>query len=197
VRRVGELAGRRFGQRALDGLLLGAPEETLARLEESLPDGLRKHVIGHLDVDVENASADAILAEASGEFQRIERDREDEALARLREGLSGGPRPAVAGLADVLEALTERRVETLLVNAGMTAPGRECPRCGWLGVAGDECPLDGTETIAREDIIATAVQRALMQSADVRFLRPRAPEGEPATAGPMDMYRGIGAALRF
>jgi peptide chain release factor subunit 1 len=197
VRHVGELAGRRFGQRALDGVLLGAPEETLARLEESLPEGLRKRVIGHLDVDVENASADAILAEASSEFQRIEREREDEALARLRESLSGGPRPAVAGPADVLEALTERRVETLLVNAGMTAPGRECPRCGWLGVAGEECPLDGTQTIAREDIIATAVQRALMQSADVRFLRPRAPEGEPATAGPMDMYRGIGAALRF
>jgi hypothetical protein len=197
VRRVGELAGRRFGQRALDGVLLGAPEETIARLEESLPNGLRKHVIGHVDVDVENASPDDVLADARGELQRIEREREDDALARLREGLSGGPRPAVAGLADVLEALTERRVETLLISAGMAAPGRECPRCGWLGVAGDQCPLDGTKTIAREDIIPTAVQRALMQSADVRFLRPRAPEGEPATAGPMDMYRGIGAALRF
>jgi hypothetical protein len=197
VRRVAQLAGRRFGDRALDGVLLGATEETVGRLEECLPNGLRKRVIGRLDVDVENSSPDDVLAEASSELARVEREREDEALARLREGLSGGPRPAVAGLADVLEALTQRRVETLLINAGLTAPGCECPRCGWLGVVCDECPVDGTETIARADIVATAVQRALMQSADVRFLRPRAPEGEPATAGPMDMYRGIGAALRF
>ena len=130
-------------------------------------------------------------------MQRIEREREDEALARLREGLSGGPRPAAGRIADVLEALNQRRVETLLVAAGTTAPGRECPSCGWLGVGGDECPADGTPTIARPDIIGPAIQRALLQSADVRCLARREADGEPAVAGPLDMYGGIGAVLRF
>jgi peptide chain release factor subunit 1 len=197
IKRVGELAGRRFGQRALDGVLLGAPEETIGRLEDSLPNGLRNHVVGRIEVDVENASADDVLTAARRELERVDREREDEALERLREGLSGGPRPAAARITDVLVALNERRVETLLIAAGKTAPGRECPACGWLGVAGDVCPADGTATLAREDIIAVAVQRALLQSADVRILRRREPDGEPAVAGQLDMYGGIGAVLRF
>jgi peptide chain release factor subunit 1 len=197
VRRVGELAGRRFGRRALDGVLLGAPEEMMGRLSESLPNGLRARVVGRVEVDVDSASPEDVLASAGHVLQRIHREREDEALDRLREGLSGGPRPAAARIADVLVALNERRVETLVIAAGTTAPGRECPQCGWLGVAGDVCPADGSATIVREDVIGPAVQRALMQSADVRILRRREADGEPAVAGPLDFYGGIGAVLRF
>jgi peptide subunit release factor 1 (eRF1) len=197
IRRVGELVARRFGRRALDGVLLGAPEEMIGRLSEALPSGMRGRVVGRVEVDVETASPDDVLSAARAVMQRIHREREDEALDRLREGLSGGPRPAAARIADVLVALNERRVETLVIAAGTTASGRECPQCGWLGVAGEVCPADGTATIARQDIIGPAVQRALMQSADVRVLRRREPDGEPAVAGPLDMYGGIGAVLRF
>jgi hypothetical protein len=197
IRRVGRLVGRRFGQRALDGVLLGAPEEMHGRLEESLPNVLRGRVAGRVEVDVDRASPDEVLAAAGGVMRRIDREREDEALDRLREGLSGGPRPAAGRIADVLVALNERRVETLIIAAGTAASGRECPQCGWLGVAGDACPADGTATIARDDVIGPAVQRALMQSADVRLLRRREPDGEPVVAGPLDLYGGIGAVLRF
>jgi hypothetical protein len=64
-------------------------------------------------------------------------------------------------------------------------------------VAGDTCPADGTPTIARADVIPSAIQRALMQSADVRILQRREADGEPAQAGELDMYGGIGAVLRF
>jgi peptide subunit release factor 1 (eRF1) len=197
IKRVGELAARRFGRRALDGILLGAPEEMHGRLADALPNGMRARVVGRVEVDVDTASPEDVLAAAGGVLSRIHREREDEALERLREGLSGGPRPAAARIADVLVALNERRVETLVIAAGATAAGRECPQCGWLGVAGDVCPADGTATIARDDVIGPAVQRALMQSADVRILRRREADGEPAVAGPLDMYGGIGAVLRF
>jgi peptide subunit release factor 1 (eRF1) len=45
----------------------------------------------------------------------------------------------------------------------------------------------------REDLIAAAVQRALLQSAEVRILHPRDDEED----GPLDAYGGIGAVLRF
>jgi peptide chain release factor subunit 1 len=197
IRRVGELAGRRFGRRALDGVLLGAPEEMIGRLSESLPNGLRARVVGRVEVDVDTASPEDVLASAGDVLERIHREREDDALDRLREGLSGGPRPAAARIADVLVALNERRVETLVIAAGTTCPGRECPQCGWLGVAGDVCPADGSATVARRDVVGPAVQRALMQSADVRILRRREADGQPAVAGPLDLYGGIGAVLRF
>jgi peptide chain release factor subunit 1 len=197
VRRVAELAGRRFGRRALDGVLLGAPQELLGRLQDELPNTLGTRVVGRVDVDVETASPGDVLAAAGDELERVHHEREDEALDRLREGLSGGPRPAAARIADVLEALNQRRVETLVLAAGTAHPGCECPQCGWLGVGGATCPADGTETIARDDVVGAAVQRALMQSADVRVIRRRATDGEPAVAGPLDMYGGIGAVLRF
>jgi hypothetical protein len=192
IRRVCELVARRFGRRVLDGVLLGAPDETIGRLQDELPSGMRERVVGRVEVDVEAASAEDVLRAAGGEMERIHREREDEALDRLREGLSGGPRPAAARIADVLVALNERRVETLVIAAGTTAGGRECPQCGWLGVAGETCPADGTPTIARADIVGPAIQRALMQSADVRVLARRG-----ADAGPLDTYGGIGAVLRF
>src|SRR3954451_1835335 len=49
VRRVGELAARRFGRRALDGVLLGAPEEMIGRLSEALPNGMRARVVGRVE----------------------------------------------------------------------------------------------------------------------------------------------------
>ena len=192
IRRVCELVARRFGRRVLDGVLLGAPDETIGRLQDELPSGMRERVVGRVEVDVETASAEDVLRAAGGEMERIHREREDETLDRLREGLSGGPRPAAARIADVLVALNERRVETLVIAAGTTAGGRECPQCGWLGVAGETCPADGTPTIARADIVGAAIQRALMQSADVRVLARRG-----ADAGPLDTYGGIGAVLRF
>jgi peptide subunit release factor 1 (eRF1) len=62
VRRVAELAQRRFGRRALDGVLLGAPQETLGVLRDELSNGLRERVIGKVDVDVETASPADVLA---------------------------------------------------------------------------------------------------------------------------------------
>jgi peptide chain release factor subunit 1 len=197
VKRVCELAARRFGERALDGVLVGAPEEAIGRLEECLAPALRGRLVGRVEVDVDTASPEQVLAAAAGVLERIRREAEDDALARLTEGLAGGPRPAVAGLAGVLDALNERRVDTLLLAAGIDAPGRECPQCGWLGENGDTCPADGTATVARPDVIAAAVQRALMQSAAVRVLRGREQDGEAAVAGPLDMHGGIGALLRY
>ena len=197
VRRVAELAGRRFGRRALDGVLLGAPQELVGRLQDELPAAIGAQVIGRVDVDVETASAEDVIRAAGGELERVRRRREDEALDRLREGLSGGPRPAAARIADVLVAINERRVETLVLAPGTRHSGFECPHCGWLGVGGATCPADGTPTIAREDIVPAAIQRALLQSADVRCIARREADGEPAAAGELDMYGGIGAVLRF
>lgn len=71
----------------------------------------------------------------------------------------------------MLEALTERRVETLLLQERFTASGVACPRCGWLG--GPEvsrCPADGTQVEQRHDVADLAIERALAQSAAVRVL---------------------------
>ncbi len=125
-------------------LAVGATPELWPAVDRALHPYLRERTLGRFDVDVEHASRDEALAAARPLFDAYERRVVAQALTRLQAGLAGGER-AVAGLDAVREALTERRVETLLYSDACTA--RE----------------------ALDDAIASA----LRQSADVVALRER------------------------
>jgi len=139
--------------------------------------------------------ADAGIAEIEGAVAAALAERraghEDEVLAELRERLGRDEHPprAVAGLPAVLEALVERRVEALLLDAGREEPGVRCPRDGWLGPAGiGTCPVDGGDVEIREDVVEDGVHMAIEQSAEVLVLEDR------PDLGPLG---GIAATLRF
>src|SRR5829696_5671081 len=172
---VAEIAFARLQRRLPAGILLATPEEMGNDLEEHLHPYLRERVVGKLSLDVEHSTADEVRGAAAEVIDEAARAQEDELLERLKEGLarSGPQGRAAAGLPAVLEALTEQRVEVLLLDDGTTHEGVVCPQCGWLGVEGDECPADGTPTEHRDDILPDAVDRALTQSARVVVLRDR------------------------
>jgi peptide subunit release factor 1 (eRF1) len=171
-----------------EGVLVGGPQETLTDFEGTLHPYLRERLAGRIDIDVENSSAEDVRRCAAEKIAAAARKREDEALRRLAE-LYGSNGRAASGLADVLVAVHEQRVEVLLVDRGYTAPGVCCPQCGFLGGKGfSECPADGTPVERREDIVETAIERAITQSADVHVLRDR-PE--------LASHGHIAAILRF
>src|SRR2546423_2985367 len=116
LRNVAEAAFLHFKRAPFDNLLLGGPQETLAEFESKLHAYLQERVVGRIDVDVENTSADEVHRAAAAKIAEHERKREREALDRLREGLATGRR-AAAGLQDGLVALDERRVADLLLRA--------------------------------------------------------------------------------
>src|SRR3954469_11014929 len=131
LRHVAEAAFVHFKRAPFDNLLLGGPHETVADFESKLHAYLQERVVGRVDVDVENTSADEVQRAAAAKIAEHERKREREALDRLQEGISTGGRGA-AGLEGVLEALNERRVEMLLLDPGYQASGCTCPQCGWV-----------------------------------------------------------------
>jgi peptide subunit release factor 1 (eRF1) len=88
----------------------------------------------------------------------------------------------------VLAALYERRVETLLYQEGLRRAGRVCPSCGWMTASVERCPVDGTPTERRDNVLEPAVEAALAQSADVIVVRHHPDLGT---------FEGIGAVLRF
>lgn len=186
------VAFRRLEHDLPAGILLGGPDETVHELEHHLHRYLRERLAGRLQLDVESSSAEDVRAAAAALIDAAARRREDELLRRLKDGLgrAGGEARAVAGLPDVLAALTEQRVEALLLDdrGSARAPGVLCPRCGWLGVEGATCPADGTPTERREDILAEAVDRAIVQSARVVVLHDR------PDLGP---HGHVAAVLRF
>lgn len=142
-----------------------------------------------VQLDVGDAGIEEVLAAVRPLLEADERAHEDAVLAELRERYAReDDARAAAGLEAVLAALVERRVETLLYDAGSSSPGVACPRCGWLGVAVESCPVDGGPLEQRDDIVEDAVRAAVEQSAEILALRDR-PE-----LGPLGE---IAATLRF
>jgi peptide subunit release factor 1 (eRF1) len=191
LRNVAAAAFLRFKRAPFDNLLLGGPQEAVTDFESKLHAYLQQRVAGRVDVDVENTSADEVHRAAGVKIEEHERARERGALDRLSEGLSKGAR-AAAGLEDVLAALNERRVEILLLGPGFQAAGCTCPQCGWVGpMDGGACPADGTPVECRDSVVESAVELAMVQSADVLVLRDEDQQRE------LQSHGQIAALLRF
>ena len=187
VKRAADLLFRRFKRAPFERLVIGARSELAPLVEDRLHPQLRDRIVGRIEVDVRHSSPDDVLAAAGPLMEEQERRAEGEALGRLRERMQDGR--GARGLEDVLEMLTERRVEVLLLEDGFSAEGVICPRCGWLGPPQLQvCPADGTETEPRDDLTDLAIGRALGQSAEV--IVPRDSHG-------MQELGGIAAVLRF
>jgi peptide chain release factor subunit 1 len=186
LRRTAELTRGLARRRGCDRLAVGATGELAPAFESVLAPELRERLLGRFDIEIEAANAEAVGRAVTplveNELARLARDAVDRLEARL-----GGDGPAAEGLGDVLAALTERRVETLIYADGFSARGSVCPRDGWIGPPAERCPVDGTETEARDNILDDAVERAFEQSADVLPI----PEPELRGHGP------IAAILRF
>jgi hypothetical protein len=187
IKRTADLAFRHLQQEPFDRLLVGCQAEICGDVEGRLHSYLRDRMAGRFDVDVENATPAQVREAAGPLMEEDERRRERQALDRLAEGLGAGGR-AAAGLDKVLAALVERRVDTLLVDEGFTAPGVVDPRSGWVGASAPRSPVDGGPVERRDDIVETAVELALTQSADVVVVRHHVDLRESER---------IGAVLRF
>jgi peptide subunit release factor 1 (eRF1) len=103
-----------------DGLLIGAPEEMVGDLENTLHAYLRERIRGHLHLSIENSSTEDVRAAARACLDKAAAKRQDELLASLDEKL-GRQSKAAAGREDVEAALEQGKVATLLVNEGRTS----------------------------------------------------------------------------
>jgi peptide chain release factor subunit 1 len=182
---VGEVAFQRYKEGRFERLLVSAPDELVNEVEAKLHPYLRERIVGRLHLDVENSSADDVRAAAGQVMEDWARRCEREALDRLAEGVGRGGRGA-AGLAAVLQALNEQRVDTLLVGPGFRSEGGRNPETGML-YAGDHGP-DGQELERCENIVEPAIEKAIEQSAKVIKVRHH------DDLGPLG---GIGAVLRY
>jgi peptide chain release factor subunit 1 len=177
---------KQFKRRPFERLIVGGPNEVAADFESKLHHYLTERLAGRIDVDVTTSTPDQILAAAQPRFDELEDEREAQVLERLGEGGR-----AASGLDDVLTALNERRVETLVLDEQFSAPGTSCPVDGWLGPADvRSCPVDGTELEQLEDLTDAAIECTLQQSAEILAIRQRGDEFLARSGG-------IAALLRF
>jgi hypothetical protein len=175
-----------YQRSGFDRLLVGAPEELVNELEAKLHSYLQQRIVGRIQCDVENSSVDEVRSCAGERILDYVRGREREALDRMIGGIGSGGRGA-GGLRDVLAALAEARVETLLIARGFTAPGFCDRSTGVLYADAADAPEPGAlESV--DDVVEKAIEKAIEQSAEVIGVRHH------EDLGPLG---GIGAVLRY
>jgi peptide chain release factor subunit 1 len=182
---VADVVFGRFKEIGFDRVLVAAADELVGELEQRLHPYVRERIAGRLRLDVENSSVDDVRTAAEAAIEDWRRHCEREALDRLVEGVGRGGRGA-AGLAGVLQALNEARVEILLLSEGFRSPGGRDGDSGML-YAGDHGP-DGRELERVDNVVEPAVEKAIEQSAKVIKVRHH------DDLGPLG---GIGAVLRY
>ena len=111
----------RFKRRPFDHLVVGAPDELVAEVEERLHPYLRARLAGRLGIDVENSSAAAVQSAAGEVVEQHVATVEREALDRMAQGIGRGDR-GVSGPDAVMDALEQARVEILLLAEDFDAP---------------------------------------------------------------------------
>jgi len=186
LRRAAEVAWRVFQEKGFEHLAIAAPDELAGGLEGALHPYLRRRLCGRIGVAV-GAGLEEIRAAAIDMELRVERRKEADEVARLREAVATGRR-GVAGLKGVLDALNDRRVERLVVSQGYTEEGWRCPQTGELAAVGPKSKTTGADLERVEDVVEEAVEAALAQGCRVEICVDN-PD--------LDVLGRIGALLRY
>jgi len=186
LRHAAKSAFDMFSAHRVEHVVLGGAADLLGELEQALHPFLRDRLAGRLALTATAGLADIRAAVIATE-QRLERESEAAAVARLRDAIGAGRR-GVGGLADTLRALSERRVEHVLVSDGFVETGWRCPACSALAAVGPDCPVCSSAMEHLDDVVAEAVQEAMAQACRVEVCVDNAD---------LDVLGRIGALLRF
>jgi peptide subunit release factor 1 (eRF1) len=186
VKRAAAVAFDVWKQHPFDHLILSAGPEIAHELEADLHSYLKDRIRARINLPA--ASSEGTITDAALDVEeRVEREREAAVVHRLREAAGSG-RGGVAGLDGTLAALSDRRVDTLVVSDGYEVPGWRCGACGVLAAKGRTCRTCGGRMTAVDDIVEEAVEEALLQSCHVEVCVGNAD---------LDVAGRIGAMLRF
>jgi peptide chain release factor subunit 1 len=183
LKNTGDALMRHFKRQPFERLIVGGPREVATDFEQKLHHYLGERLAGRIEVDVEHTRPDQVLEAARPLIEKLEHQREQEALEKL------GERGA-CGLEEVLPPLNERRVELLILDeqfGGVT--GVQCLECGWLGLEGDRCPADGSEVTELDDLTEAMIELSVQQSADLLAVRHE--------RAALESHGGAAALLRF
>lgn len=175
-----------FATHPVDEIIVGATEEDFTEFRAELDNDLAARICRRVSISTNAPDEEVRAAVEDVAAQRTEQ-RRTEVWQRFDAAMSGAE-PAVAGIADVLDALNEKRVELMLVDEAYEEPGRRCTTDGLLMLQAGTCPADGTPTEAVDDIVDEAIDRALEM--DALVYRP--PDGRL-----LDGFGHIGAILRW
>ncbi|WP_420631457.1 hypothetical protein [Candidatus Leptofilum sp.] len=186
LRDAANVAAEFFSNKPIRRLFLGGTAENTAQFRDLLPKQMQSCLIASFVIDM-NAGEHEVRAETLKLLNTANAEREKKLVKTLL-GTSASGGAAVLGLDDTLQAISNRRVQTLLLSDGFQLPGYVDYNSGFVVANLAKSPLSEPELTAVDDVIDTAFTLTLNQGAHVEVIRDN-PDLENAG--------NIGALLRF
>jgi peptide subunit release factor 1 (eRF1) len=187
LREAAEATTAFFEQKRLKHLLIAGTDETVSQFQELLPKHLQDEIVGTFSADM-NANQGEILERSLEIVQVADQRREAELVEKAVTGAAKGTN-GVIRLDDTLGAVSEGRVQILLVSDGYRAPGFRCRSCTYLTAQQlSACPFCGGEVQRIDDAVELAIQRVTEQGGSIEMIED---------SEEIDRAGGIAAMLRY
>lgn len=182
-----EIAVRFFEERHIRRILIGGQEESVAAFRRQLPKAWQSLVMGTFTSSM-TSSKNEVLTQALEASRRARENREQNLISEVL-GKAATQTGAVLGLEPILDAVNNRRVRHLVVNAGFHKPAWLCADCGLATLNPDQiCKSCDHQTRPIPDASDYAVSSVLRNGGEVTIV----PANDAlAKAG------SIGALLRY
>lgn len=171
----------------IDRIVLLGSAESLREIEGAIPQRLRDRVFRRDQVEV-GGDIEDVIDEAWIAWFDAEREGERDLRDEIREEAFGDGLAAI-GAGDVLAALREGRVDTLLLRRDSEVEGTRCRSCEHVAAGrSSECSKCGGADVFPIDLVNEIVRQAELTGAYVEFADPSAA---------FDNEDGVAALLRY
>ena len=186
LRDAAQAANQFFENRPIRRLFLGGTTETTAQFKEYLPKKLQSCLAGTFSIDM-NANEHEVQAHTINLLAEANAKREEE-LVKKMVGLNASGGTAVIGLDDTLQAVSDKRIQTLIISDGYRAPGYQDGDSGFVVANIARSPMSEQELIEVDDVVDLAVSSTITQGGHVEIITDN-----PA----LEQAGRIGAILRY
>jgi peptide subunit release factor 1 (eRF1) len=175
-----------FAHRSIRRLFVGGTTETVAQFREMLPKQLLSCLAGTFAVDL-TANEHEVRQITLELLREVNNEREQKLVERML-ALAAQGGNGVTGLEDTLDAVSQKRVDTLIISDGYRMPGYVHADSGFMVANLARSPLSDEELAETDDVVEAAVAQTMAQGGHVEVI---------ADYPPLDEAGRIGAILRY
>ncbi len=175
-----------FTHRPIRRLFLGGTTETVAQFRDYLPKKLQSCLAGTFNVAM-NAGEHEVRQHALNLLAEANAEREQKLVEKLMDLHASGSN-GVIGLDDTLQAISDKRVQSLIISDGFRAPGYTHQESGFVVANLARSPLAEHDLTEVDDVVDTAVAYTMTQGGHVEII-----SDNPA----LEEAGRIGAILRY
>jgi len=186
MREAANASGQFFASKPIRRLFLGGTNENVAQFRELLSKKLQSCIAGTFAMDM-TAGEHEVRKETLIMLHVANQERESRLVqTMITTNAKGGN--ATVGLDDTLQAVSDKRVQTLIISDGLRIPGYVQDEAGFVVVNLARSPLSDRELLDVADVIDSAVAYTMAQGGYVEVISEN-PDLEAAGR--------IGAILRY